>query len=161
MKINLRSFVRRVLERPDHAEPQRGVELDDVAVALARTDATLRALRALERDDLVDACREAVAAEDAAAGLVRCRPEHDSVLAAADRRIAAQWRLVWGDPPTGVEPRKAGAWAELRTAQVLRDLAAHAGGNVTGAEARLKAAKDALVHVLPTRARKVAAEILG
>jgi hypothetical protein len=160
MHSRIRAFLERVLAAFAPEPPRHQLELEHVLEAIERTDAVLRVLRAVERDELGRACREALAAEDVAAGRVRCRPEHAVALTDAERRVAAQWRLVWGDPPAGVEPRKLGAWAELRRAHVVAALAPRAGGDTAVAEARLRAARDALVHALPAQARKLVAEVL-
>jgi hypothetical protein len=118
-------------------------------------------LLALERSELSEACRAAVAAEDTAARQEGRAPDHLEAIAAGWRRVGAEWRLVWGDPPNGHEPRKVSAWAALRSAQLLHDLERAEGWDPILAAARLKAAKDALVHVLPAAARKVVAEVLA
>jgi hypothetical protein len=158
--IRVRAFLRRVVAAVVAARPRSNLTPEHVLEAIERTDVVLRVLRAVERDELARACREALAAEDVAAGRVRCRPEHAVALTDAERRVAAQWRLVWGDPPVGVEPRRLGAWAELRRAQVVAALAPRAGADPAAAEARLRAARAALVHALPAQARKLVAEVL-
>ena len=105
------------------------VELAHVLETVERSDAMLRVLLKLEHAELGQAIHAAVVAEDAAARADGRAADHRAALAAAERRVAAEWRLVWGDPPGVQEPRRAGAWAELRAAHVTHDLEIRAGGD--------------------------------
>ena len=161
MNVRAPSLIHRVFARIVPFLPNVELDPEHVAQAVGRAEMVLRVLLALERSDLSEACRTAITTESADAARESRTPDHAAALAAAERHVAAAWRLIWGDPLSGHEPRKVGVWAELRSAQILHDLAVKAGGEGTHAAARLTAAKDALVHALPAAARKVVAEILA
>jgi hypothetical protein len=132
---------------------------DDVANVVEHVETTLRVLLAMERREASEAYRAAILAEDTAAVREKRPADYAAALTAAERKLAAEWRLVWGDAPSVQAPRKNGAWADLRAALVARDMDRITGRDGIASETQLKAPILALLRVLPASARGLAGDL--